>query len=127
MNHLSLITTGKRRLLIFEDENSMQTILSEAFMPDKFDLEFVSKQTIGVDEFSRPELILLDYNSAPMPSGENLCKKIKTIFPRVPLVVISAYPLNNLGAYNTYMDIFIAKPFDLDYFLNCVESCLLLG
>ncbi len=125
MTSIPVAINLKRKLLIFEEEDSMQTILSEAFLPEKFQVEFVSRNAIGICNFSKPELILLDYNSAPSQNGENLCERIKAIFPGTPLIVISAYPLNNLGSYNNHIDLFIAKPFDLNYFLNCIESCLL--
>lgn len=125
MINIPIATNLKRRLLIFEEEDSMQTILAEAFLPEKFQVEFVSRKAIGIYNFSKPELILLDYNAAPSLHGENFCKRVKTIFPNIPLIVISAYPLNNFGSYNNHMDLFIAKPFDLNYFLNCIETCLL--
>lgn len=124
---IPIAVTEKHRLLIFAGENSMQTILAEALMPEKFQLEFVSKGAVCNSDVFNPALILLDHSSAPLSNEENFCRKIKASFPNVPLIVLSAYPLNNLGSYNAYMDLFIAKPFDLNYFLNCIESYLIGG
>lgn len=121
------ISTGKRKLLIFEDEDSMQAVLAEALISERFQLEFVSKEAIGKTNVSCPELILLDHSSAPLSHVENLCEKIKSFFPNTPLIVLSAYPLNNFCNYNNHMDLFIAKPFDLNYFLGSVDSCLIVG
>lgn len=120
MTNIAIEATEKRKILIFEDENSMQTVLSAALIPEKFHLEFVSKNTIGMLNSFNPQMILLDHSSAPITDEQNLCEKIKDCFPNVPLIVISAYPLNKLGSYNNYMDLFIAKPFDLGYFMNCI-------
>ena len=125
MSNIPIANNDKRRLLIFEDEHSMQTILTEVFISEKFQLEFVSKEAIGKNNASNPQLILLDHTSAPLSHVENLCQKIKMFFPAIPLIVLSAYPLNNFCNYAKHMDLFIAKPFDLNYFLNSVESCLI--
>jgi DNA-binding response OmpR family regulator len=124
---LSTVINSKRRLLIFEEEGDMKIILSEVLMPEKFQLEFVSKDAMDEINHFEPELILLDHISAPQLKEENYCKKIKRSFPKTPLIVISAYPLNNFGSYNNHMDLFIAKPFDLNYFLKCVDSYLIGG
>lgn len=121
------ITEKKHKLLIFAGEDSMQTMLEEALIPEKFQLEFALEGSVCNLEAFNPKLILLDHSSAPLFNEENFCKKIKISFPNVPLIVLSAYPLNNLGSYNTHMDLFIAKPFDLNYFLNCIESYLNVG
>ena len=119
------IATEKRKLLIFEDEDSMQTVLAEALISEKFQLEFVSKEAIGKTDVSDPELILLDHSSAPLSHVENYCEKIKAIFPGAPLIVLSAYPLTNFCNYTNHMDVFIAKPFDLNHLLTSVDSCLI--
>lgn len=119
---MPMVITEQCRLLIFEDEHSMQAILSEALLPNKFHLKFVSKDMIGNENSFNPELILLDHTSAPLLNDTNLCRKIKAIFPNIPLIVISAYPLNNMEDYRHYIDLFIAKPFDLNHFLHCMEN-----
>lgn len=113
-------TTEKRKLLIFEDEDSMQTILSAALKPEDFHLEFSRKSSIGYSHTFSPEIILLDHSSAPLTDEQNLCEKIKDFFPGIPLIVLSAYPLNKFDSYSDHMDLFIAKPFDLNYFVNCM-------
>ncbi|MFN0257240.1 response regulator [Pedobacter ureilyticus] len=121
------IATEKRKLLIFEDEDSMQNVLAEALVSERFQLEFVSKEAIGKTDVSYPELILLDHFSAPLSHVENYCEKIKAFFPNTPLIVLSAYPLNSFCNYTSHMDLFIAKPFDLNHLLSSVESCLIEG
>lgn len=120
MTNITIETANKCELLIFEDEDSMQTILSAALMPEKFHLEFVSKNSIGSLGAFKPKIVLLDQAVPPVLSEENFCERIKTFYPNVPLIVISAYPLDKFGNYNRHIDLFIAKPFDLSYFLNCI-------
>lgn len=120
MTITTIEATEKRKILIFEDEDSMQTILSAALMPEEFHLKFVSKRSIGDLNTFHPAIILLDHSSAPLFNEQNLCEKIKDLFPDVPLIVISAYPLNNFKTYNEHIDLFIAKPFDLTHFLSCI-------
>ena len=115
----------KRKLLIFEDEDSMQAVLTEALISEKFQLEFVSKAAIGEINATYPDLILLDHSSAPLSHVENFCERIKAFFPDTPLIVLSAYPLNNFCNYASHMDLFIAKPFDLKHLLVSIDSCLL--
>lgn len=126
MTYLSTSVAEKRKLLIFEDEDSMQTILSAALLPEKYQLTFVSTETLDTPQFSNPDLVLLDHVLAPMPEHESLCQKIKLLYPSVPLIVISAYPLHKFGNCQQYIDLFIAKPFDLSYFLDGVESCFVI-
>lgn len=113
-----------RKVLVYEDENRMQEALSEALIPKKVQLKFASKDAIGQSDFE-PGLILLDQASAPFIGKGNLCEKIKSFFPTTPLIVLSAYPLTSFGKYHRHMDGFIEKPFDLNYFLKCVERYLI--
>lgn len=124
MAYLSTDISEKPKLLIFEDEDSMQTILTAALLPEKYELTFVSTEMLGKTKLLNPDLILLDQVVAPMPEQEDFCRQIKSLYPSVPLVVISAYPLNKFGNHQQYIDLFIAKPFDLSYFLNGIDSCL---
>lgn len=123
MAYLPDAIAEKRKLLIFEDEDSMQTILSVALLPEKYELTFVSTETLSKPPFLNPDLVLLDHVLTPMPDHESFCQKIKSFYPSIPLVVISAYPLHKFGDCQKHIDLFIAKPFDLSYFLDGVESC----
>jgi len=123
MAYLPGAIAEKRKLLIFEDEDSMQTILSAALLPEKYELTFVSTETLGELKVSNPDLVLLDHVLAPMPEQESLCRQIKSFYPSIPLIVISAYPLHKFGDCQKHIDLFIAKPFNLSCFLDGVESC----
>jgi len=123
MTYLSADISEKRKLLIFEDEDSMQTILSAALLPEKYELTFVSTETLNKPQLLTPDLVLLDHVLAPMPEQNSLCLQIKMLYPAVPLVVISAYPLSKFGQCQQYIDLFIAKPFNLSCLLDGVESC----
>lgn len=124
MKEIAVAVKEKQKVLIFGEEDCMQNILSEVLISKKIQPLFASKETIGETHSLVPELILLDHTSAPLLDGDNLCAEIKMRFPTTPLIVLSAYPLSSFGCHDSHIDLFIPKPFDLGYFLNCVEGYL---
>lgn len=116
----------KPNVLIIEEDRNMEMILKAALLPEKFQLRFLTKETMGLLENDFvPQLIVFDHSSAILFARENFCEQIKEKFPDTPLMVLSAYPDSQLARYPKCMDFFIAKPFDLNYFLSGIEHCLL--
>ncbi len=73
----------------------------------------------------RPDLILLDLN-LPRKNGREVLEEIKAdpSLRRIPVMILSTSRADQdlHGAYNLHANCYIAKPVDLDQFLNVVRS-----
>lgn len=73
----------------------------------------------------RPDLILLDLN-LPRKTGGEVLQEIKTdpSLRRIPVMILTTSKADQdlRQAYNLHANCYIAKPVDLDQFLNVVRS-----
>jgi CheY-like chemotaxis protein len=83
------------------------------------------KRDGGYARAPRPDLILLDLN-LPRKDGREVLAEIKgdDRFRRIPVVVLTLSQADEdiLRAYNLNANCYIAKPVDLDQFINVVRS-----
>ena len=71
----------------------------------------------------KPNLIILDIMLGNM-DGRELCRALKTNLEThaIPVVMISAsHALKDINSPNHQPDAFVAKPFDIDALLECVQ------
>lgn len=112
-----------KKILVIDDDESILDAIKEILAEANYTVETLANtDTIfdTIDEF-KPDLIIIDYLLSGINGGE-FCHQVKTN-PKtlgIPVIIISAYPktLLSLGTYGA--DMFIAKPFDLQYFLDTV-------
>jgi DNA-binding response OmpR family regulator len=124
------ITNGMRqvgRILVVEDDPSVQKALKRLFETEGFTVEIKSDGKSGLESFqaSAPSAIILDLR-LPKLSGRDLCKEIKALAPTMPIVVLSAASdvsdkvlLLELGA-----DDYVTKPFSPRELLARVRAAL---
>ena len=102
------------RILVVEDDRTVQKALERLFVAEGFAVETQSDGERALDSFRAgvPSAIILDLNP-PKISGRDLCRQIKAEMPSVPIIVVSAASdisekvlLLELGA-----DDFVTKPF----------------
>src|SRR5216684_6601667 len=102
------------RILVVEDDPSVQRILKRLFEAEGFAVETHSDGRAGLDSFhaDAPSATILDLN-LPKLSGQHLCQEMKAAAPSVPIIVLSAscdvhdkVILLEMGA-----DDYITKPF----------------
>lgn len=121
-----MIPTAKNiKVLVIDNDHDILDIMTEALTYEGYEV----KGLPGVDDILpeirkyQPDIIILDYILNGINGGE-LCHQLKINLntSQLPIVMMSAYPkvLQSLGDYGC--NIFIPKPFDLDYLVNCIKT-----
>jgi two-component system, OmpR family, alkaline phosphatase synthesis response regulator PhoP len=102
------------RILVVEDDPSVQKILKRLFEAEGFAVEGHLNGRTGLDSFhaDAPAAAILDLH-LPKLSGQHLCKEMKTAAPSIPIIILTAssdlddeVTLLQMGA-----DDYITKPF----------------
>jgi DNA-binding response OmpR family regulator len=102
------------RILVVEDDLSVQRILKRLFEAEGLAVDTYSDGRAGLDSFhaDAPSATILDLN-LPKLSGKHLCREMKATAPSIPIVVLSAssnlhdkVALLEMGA-----DDYMTKPF----------------
>src|SRR6202049_339083 len=115
------------RILVVEDDPSVQKALKRLFETEGFTVEVQSNGQSAWESFqaAAPLAIILDLR-LPKLSGRDLCKEIKAQAPSLPIVVLSAASdvsdkvlLLELGA-----DDYVTKPFSPRELLARVRAAL---
>jgi DNA-binding response OmpR family regulator len=103
-----------KRILVVEDDPSVQKILKRLFEAEGFAVEGHMDGRAGLDSFHAevPSAAILDLH-LPELSGKHLCKEMKTAEPSIPIIILTAscelddkVTLLEMGA-----DDYITKPF----------------
>lgn len=117
---------GKFKILIIEDDNDINRLLSEMLINDGYHIKSAYSGTEGMLYVNSEEwhLVLLDL-MLPGKSGEDLIMEIREK-NQMPILVISAKEEKGIKArvLRSGADDFISKPFDVDEVLARVESNL---
>jgi DNA-binding response OmpR family regulator len=67
-----------------------------------------------------PEVVLLDYKISGKQSVET-CRKIKKVFPGIPVIALSCNPMIPQVYKLAGFDDYIEKPFELDHFIHLMK------
>jgi DNA-binding response OmpR family regulator len=115
------------RILVVEDDPSVQKALKRLFETEGYSVEVQSNGKSALESFlaAPPAVIILDLR-LPKLSGSDLCKEVKAQAPTLPIVVLSATTdvsdkvlLLELGA-----DDYVTKPFSPRELLARVRAAL---
>jgi DNA-binding NtrC family response regulator len=116
------------RILIVDDEAEIRMVLEEFLAHKGYQVGSAEDGAAAVRAVmdKAPDVVLLDLNM-PRLGGIEALAAIRAIHPNVKVIIISAQADLGLakrslacGAYD-----YIAKPFDMTYLANCVETALL--
>ncbi len=114
-------------ILIIEDDPRMQKVLHRIFHDEGYQVEVASDGKAGVDAFlaHQPSAVVLDL-ILPQMSGREVCKRIKTVSPDTPVLILSAVSevvdkvlLLELGAED-----YVTKPFSPRELLARVQASI---
>lgn len=107
-----------KKILVVENDTSIVDVIT-AFLEDEGYNYVVYDDAVEIQPLiqeHKPDLILLDYLLDNTNGGE-LCSQVKKTpeTAHIPVIIYSAAPkvLQSLGYYGC--NLFVAKPFDLDY------------
>jgi len=116
-----------KRILMIEDDRCFLEVIQYFLEMEKY--RFIgfteTKDIVPLAQVIKPDLILLDY-LLPYANGGTLCCDLRRCpeFEHVPVVLISAYPPEQLQLDNVPFSAFIPKPFDLFDLLVCMKKLL---
>lgn len=116
-----------KKILVVENDTSIADVIKE-FLKDEGYNYVIYNDAVEIQPLiqeHQPDLILLDYLLDSTNGGE-LCSQVKKTpeTAHLPVIIYSAAPkvLQSLGYYGC--DLFIAKPFDLDYLSDQIQLLL---
>jgi CheY-like chemotaxis protein len=117
----------KKKILVIENDTSIADVMKELLADEDYNYviydDAVEIQPLIQEH--QPDLILLDYLLDNTNGGE-LCSQVKKVpeTAHIPVIIYSAAPkvLQSLGYYGC--DLFVAKPFDLEYLAEQIKGLL---
>ena len=102
------------RILVVEDDFTVQRILRRLFEAEGFAVDTYSDGRGGLDSFQAdaPSATILDLN-LPKLSGKHLCREMKATAPSIPIIVLSASsdPNDKVALLEMGADDYMTKPF----------------
>lgn len=115
------------KIMIVDDENDICEAVAELLANRGHETVVVSDGAVAVSEWKRekPDLILLDV-MLPNTNGFDLCKEIRRLDQRVPIIMLSAKSdlVDKSVGFSAGCDDYIAKPFSSAELLMRVEAAL---
>ena len=114
-----------KKILVVDDDMDILTLVKMTLTLNGFDTEVLSRWE-GIDnsiEKFRPDLILLDV-SLGGADGREICRKLKARedTQHIPIILFSANIEMGKSIENCHAQAFISKPYDLNYFLQTINS-----
>lgn len=116
-----------KRILMIEDDTCFLEVMQYFLEMEKYRFTGLTETNdiVPLVESTKPDLVLLDY-IFPSSNGAELCRKLHECpdLKDLPIVLMSAYPLEQLPLDGVPFSVFIPKPFDLWYLLACMKKLL---
>jgi len=113
------------RILVLDDNQDVLDIVRETLSYENFQVLVTSdsRNIIEIAKIFRPDLFILDHKVRGLNS-EDICRQIKwhPQFGQIPVLLSSAYYLENVDYSNIGCDDIIAKPFGLDELVGKVNN-----
>lgn len=112
-----------KKILVIDDEKgileAVRFILSDA----GYKVETSFKMVISKVKKNLPDLILLDMRLSGKDGGE-IARKLKgnKLTKHIPVILISASPIDAKLVKRYGADVYIPKPFDIDFLLKNVKK-----
>lgn len=117
----------KKKILIVEDEQKIAKALEAGLREQEYEADIAYDGTIGLKKFEATpyDLVILDIN-LPGINGYELCKKIRQLNEKVPVIMLTALTsLNDKSeGYDAGADDYLGKPFEFRELLMKVRALL---
>lgn len=116
---------NKKQLLVADDDEAIQICMEDISKQEGWDLLFArdGEECLSLLKKSRPSLLVLDQRM-PKMTGEEVLERLQAEGNSVPVILISAEKdLSRMKRFPAIVRI-LTKPFDLDDFINQVNSFL---
>ncbi|MCI1682353.1 MAG: ATP-binding protein [Bacteroides sp.] len=126
--HARSYDSGKICILIIDDNKDIRTFLADNFL-DEYQIITANDGVEGLDELSRNSihLIICDL-MMPRMDGIAFCKEVRNnkMYSHIPIILLTAKTDINskVEGMNTGADVYMEKPFSIQYLRACVRSLL---
>lgn len=121
------MTTGRKRILVVDDEFSIVETLREILAFEGYDVMAASDGVAGLHTFASfaPEIVLSD-QMMPGMSGIQMVDEIRAMErgPDVAIVLMSAAPIRLPAGSTPRWNAVLRKPFDLSALLRAIDTAL---
>jgi two-component system cell cycle response regulator DivK len=119
--------TGKS-ILVVEDTDTSVMYYKAALKRTNATLLYASNGQEAIDAVNKGEdinLILMDINM-PIMNGIEATKEIKKISPKIPIIIQTAYILNDerIRSFDAGCDGFMAKPIKINQLFTTIENLI---
>ena len=118
------MASGRRRLLIVDDEPLILEVLSEHFKAEyEVETALNGADALGAIVRARPDVVMLDINM-PRMNGVEVLKDIKQIDDSIAVIMVTANEQVSLAAEALKSGAFgyVPKPFDFRYLDHMVAT-----
>jgi CheY-like chemotaxis protein len=116
--------SGRRRILIVEDEPVVRTLLRTTLSADLYEVWEASDGNAALAAVSgdRPSLVLLDWH-LPTLSGPEVLAMLRAQSPHLPVIVLTGMrdPIERQRAERLGANVFLTKPFSPTELLSAIE------
>jgi len=122
---------GIYKVLVVDDSvffvNYLKHIISR-WSQFKLLTAYTAEDSLSIVELKEPDIILLDI-SLPHMNGLEACRRIKDIYPSIPIIIMTAEldPAERFRAYQAGADDFITKPFNAEQIMAHIRHHLHLS
>lgn len=118
---------NNRKILIIEDDKDLGFYLEKFLQEQGFHTELLTHgaKVMSHLENSEIDLVILDLG-LPDIKGESLCRQIKDVFPKLPIVILTAKDASRdiVQGFNLGADDYVTKPFDNEELLARIKARL---
>lgn len=115
------------RIVIVDDDPAVRQLLRMTLPEDWFEIVEARDGQEALDLIHRrvPDLVLLDWKM-PERSGEEVLAEVKTRYPEVPVIVLTAgrEPRHRAVAESLGAEVFLTKPFSPLQLIGAIERLL---
>lgn len=114
------------RILIAEQDQTLNAILEAELSEEGYDLIFVSDSTeaFRVVQTREPDCIIMDW-TIPITGGMRVCRKIRTEpeIAETPIIMVGSDNLaDKIKALETGADEYLGKPFDMEELVTRIKA-----
>jgi two-component system response regulator MprA len=113
---------AKRKILVVDDDEAVRTGLRGVLMTQGYEVDLANNGREAVERFatSQADLILVDINM-PVQNGWGAVAALRSINPRIPVILITARPDQQTIALNAGLEL-MEKPLDLHRLLHRINE-----
>jgi len=114
-----------KKILLADDDASIRTMVGRVLESENYHVICARTGREAVEDFvaATPDLVLLDLNM-PDKDGWEAWQMMSAIHPFVPVIVITARPLQHEHARRMRIDALMEKPLDLAVLLAAIKTLL---